>query len=42
MSADGGHRRITDGLFYWIAGACGFATGIVGAAVLVAAENPVE
>jgi chloride channel protein, CIC family len=23
---------ISDGLFYWIAGACGFATGIVGAA----------
>ena len=32
MSADGGHRRITDGPFYWIAGTCGLATGVVGAA----------
>ena len=32
VSADGGHRRITDGPFYWIAGACGLATGVVGAA----------
>ena len=23
---------ISDGLFYWIAGICGFATGVVGAA----------
>ena len=23
---------ISDGLFYWIAGVCGFATGVVGAA----------
>jgi chloride channel protein, CIC family len=32
VSADGGHRRITDGPFYWIAGTCGIATGVVGAA----------
>jgi CIC family chloride channel protein len=32
VSADGGYRRITDGPFYWIAGICGLATGVVGAA----------
>src|SRR5262247_2520781 len=32
VSADGGHRRITNHLFYWIAGGCGFATGVVGGA----------
>lgn len=39
MSADGGRRRITDRLFYWIAGACGFATGVVGAAFHLAVDQ---
>jgi len=26
------HRRISDGLFYWVAGGCGFVAGLVGAA----------
>lgn len=39
MSADGGHRRITDRLFYWIAGACGFATGVVGAGFHLAVDH---
>lgn len=40
MSTDGGHRRrITDRLFYWIAGACGFATGVVGAAFHLAVDK---
>ena len=39
MSADGGRRRITDRLFYWIAGACGLATGVVGAAFHLAVDH---
>lgn len=39
MSVDGGRRRITDRLFYWIAGACGFATGVVGAAFHLAVDQ---
>ena len=39
MSADGGHRRITDRLFYWIAGACGLATGVVGAGFHLAVDQ---
>jgi CIC family chloride channel protein len=39
VSADGGRRRITDRLFYWIAGACGFATGVVGAAFHLAVNE---
>jgi CIC family chloride channel protein len=33
-----GTLSISDGLFYWIAGACGFATGIVGAAFHLAVD----
>ena len=29
---------ISDGLFYWVAGACGFATGIVGGAFHLAVD----
>jgi CIC family chloride channel protein len=32
-------RSISDGLLYWIAGACGFATGIVGAAFHLAVDS---
>ena len=39
MSVDGGRRRITDRLFYWIAGACGLATGVVGAAFHLAVDQ---
>ena len=39
MSTDGGHPRITDRLFYWIAGACGLATGVVGAAFHLAVDQ---
>ena len=39
MSDDGGHRRITDGPFYWIAGTCGLATGVVGAAFHLAVDH---
>ena len=39
MSADEGRRRITDRLFYWIAGGCGFATGVVGAAFHLAVDR---
>ena len=39
MSADGGHRRITNGPFYWIAGICGLATGVVGAAFHLAVDR---
>jgi CIC family chloride channel protein len=39
VSADGGRRRITDRLFYWIAGACGFATGVVGAGFHLAVDR---
>ena len=30
---------ISDGLFYWVAGACGFATGVVGAAFHLAVDK---
>lgn len=39
MSVDGGPRRITDRLFYWIAGGCGFATGVVGAGFHLAVDR---
>jgi CIC family chloride channel protein len=39
VSADGDHHRITDRLFYWIAGGCGFATGVVGAAFHLAVDR---
>lgn len=39
VSADGGHRRITNHLFYWIAGGCGFATGVVGAVFHLAVDR---
>jgi CIC family chloride channel protein len=39
VSVDGGRRRITDRLFYWIAGACGLATGVVGAAFHLAVDQ---
>jgi len=39
VSVDGGHRRITNRLFYWIAGGCGFATGVVGAAFHLAVDR---
>ncbi len=39
MKADGGDRRITDRLFYWIAGACGLATGVIGAAFHLAVDH---
>jgi CIC family chloride channel protein len=39
VSADGGGRRITDRLFYWIAGACGLATGVVGAVFHLAVDR---
>ncbi len=39
MSADGGQRRITNRLFYWIAGGCGFATGVVGAGFHLAVDR---
>jgi CIC family chloride channel protein len=32
-------RSISDGRFYWIAGACGFATGVVGAALHLAVDT---
>jgi CIC family chloride channel protein len=31
-------RRLSDGYFYWISGACGFATGVVGAAFHLAVD----
>ena len=40
MSGDrSAERSISDGLLYWIAGACGFATGIVGAAFHLAVDS---
>jgi CIC family chloride channel protein len=39
VSADGGDRRITNRLFYWIAGGCGFATGVVGAGFHLAVDR---
>ena len=38
VSADG-PRRISNALFYWVAGACGFATGVVGAAFHLAVDQ---
>jgi chloride channel protein, CIC family len=33
------HRRISNGWFYWVAGACGFVTGVVGAAFHLAVDS---
>jgi CIC family chloride channel protein len=39
VSADAGPRRITNRLFYWIAGGCGLATGVVGAGFHLAVDR---
>ena len=40
MSAEApARRRISNGWFYWVAGACGFVTGVVGAAFHLAVDS---